>query len=185
MKLIGGVPAAMEACMFGTGCRRPGCWFAHPHGAGPPDWEMFPDGFGPKPVAAPVAAATKCPDCRKRFASEASMASHWQAKHGVLRPRASPSTPCWAQRCWRCAWGCHARGARARSMCCARHLVPRLQRRPSAPPAPHVTAVLGGSRSASDHGTVPRRSGEGGGGAGPGVVVLRAKKGWGLTIARL
>ena len=53
--------------------------------------------------------------------SEASMASHWQAKHGVLRPRASPSTPCWAQRCWRCAWGCHARGARARSMCCARH----------------------------------------------------------------
>jgi len=74
--------------MFGTGCRRPGCWFAHPHGAGPPDWEMFPDGFGPKPVAAPVAAATKCPDCRKRFASEASMASHWQAKHGpAARPK--------------------------------------------------------------------------------------------------
>ena len=78
------------------------------------------------------------------------------------------------------------RGALARVPCAAPGtLVPRLQRRPSAPPAPHVTAVLGGSRSASDHGTVPRRSGEGGGGAGPGVVVLRAKKGWGLTIARL
>jgi len=89
---------AGEVCMFGSNCRRPGCWYEHPGGAGTPDWDMFPDGFGPvsqppPPPAAIRACKTPCPDCRKKFGSEAAMAEHWRAKHGpaAVDKRLSPA----------------------------------------------------------------------------------------------